>query len=199
MTGSSYDYANRDGIRPVSWNDMHGLCKALALAIEPYDPELILPIARGGNYPGTLLAHLLRTEVYSIRLTRRFNDEVVRQQPQWLVEPPATVAGRRVLVVDEISSSGATLRAAAERARELGASAVRSAVLYAHTWGTEMPDYIGVITDALLLNPWDREILVDGTFRFHPEYEQALTDQGLDADSSLLVPATPFTIAKEAD
>lgn len=31
-------------------------------------------------------------------------------------------------------------------------------------------DNIGLISDALLLNPWDREILKDGSFQFHPEY-----------------------------
>ena len=80
------------------------------------------------------------------------------RSPQWLQEPPALVLGRRVLVVDEISSSGETLRMVREKVAGLGAGAVRSAVLYAHTWGVDEPDYIGLISDALLLNPWDREV-----------------------------------------
>jgi hypoxanthine phosphoribosyltransferase len=55
-----YDYSTRRGVLPVSWDDFHGLCKALAVAIEPYAPEIILPLARGGYYPGALLAHILR-------------------------------------------------------------------------------------------------------------------------------------------
>lgn len=196
MTDPHYDYSRREGILPVSWNDFHGLCRALALAIEPYRPEIILPVGRGGYYPGTQLAHILRVEVYPVRLTRRVADEVVRETPLWLLEPPAAVAGRRVLIVDEISSTGETLRLVIDRARELGAAETRSAVLYAHTWGVDTPDYIGLVSDTLLLNPWDREILVEGEFRFHPEYVGALAEQKIEPDASLLIPATSFTLAK---
>lgn len=196
MTSESYDYSRRDGIRPISWNDFHGLCRALALAVEPYRPEIILPVGRGGYYPGTLLAHMLRVEVYPVRLTRRVNDEVVRETPEWLVEPPTAVAGRRVLVVDEISSSGQTLRMVMDRAAELGAAETRSAVLYAHTWGVDTPDYIGLVSDELLLNPWDREVVVDSALVFHPEYAEALADQGIAPDAALLIDAPVFVLAK---
>jgi hypothetical protein len=83
-----------------------------------------------------------------------------------------------------------------DQAAALGASAVRSAVLYAHTWGAGVPDYIGLITDALVLNPWDREILRDGAFCFHPEYVKALAHQGLAAGPELLIPAAAIRLAK---
>ena len=191
-----YDYSTRKGVLPISWEDFHGLCKALAIAVEPYRPEIILPVGRGGYYPGALLSHLLRAEVYPVRLSRRVNDVVRYETPQWLQEPPELVLGRRVLVVDEISGSGETLRLVREKVAGLGAGAVRSAVLYAHTWGVDEPDYIGLISDALLLNPWDREVLRDGLFQFHPEYVGALSKQGVTADSSLLISATPFEVAK---
>src|SRR5690606_41041392 len=134
----------------------------------------LLPVDRSGYSPGSLLAHMLQVEIYPVRLSRRVNDIVVHESPQWLVEPPSAVAGRRVLIVDEISSTGETLLTVRERAITLGAREVRAAVLYAHSWGTNLPDYIGLISDELLMNPWDREILRDGTFRFHPEYVGAL-------------------------
>jgi hypothetical protein len=83
-----------------------------------------------------------------------------------------------------------------EKAEAIGAAEVRSAVLYAHTWGTSVPDYIGLITDALLLNPWDREILEEGTFQFHPEYVEALAQQGLKPDPSWLINTTVVELAK---
>ena len=193
---SPYDYSTRKGVLPISWEDFHGLCKALAVAVEPYAPEIILPVGRGGYYPGALLSHLLQVEVYPVRLSRRVSDVVQHEMPQWLQEPPALVRGRRVLVVDEISSTGETLRMVRERALDLGAAEVRSAVLYSHTWGTDEPDYIGLISDALLLNPWDREVLREGTFHFHPEYVSALAEQGVMPDPSLLISATPRKVAK---
>ena len=76
------------GVRPITWEDFHGICKALAVAASTLQPEIILPIGRGGYYPGTLLAHLLQTEIYPVRLSRRVNDIVEYESPQWIVEPP---------------------------------------------------------------------------------------------------------------
>jgi hypothetical protein len=107
------------------------------------------------------------------------------------------MADKRVLVVDEISSSGETLRMVRDKLTQMDALEVRCAVLYTHTWGVEIPDYIGIITDALVLNPWDREILRDGKFIFHPEYKAALAEQGLETENGLRISTGLFTLAKE--
>ncbi len=166
------------------------------MATAEFAPEIIIAIGRGGFYPGTLIAHLLRTEIYPVRYTRRVNDVVLHEAPQWLLEPPALVKGKRILIVDEISSSGQTLLGARQKVEEMGAAVVRTAVLYAHTWGVDVPDYIGIITDALLLNPWDREVVVNGRIQFNPEYAEALAQQGKEPDESLRIPATPINLAK---
>ncbi len=196
MTSPSYDYTQRAGVLPISWNDFHGLCKALALGVQSWRPELILAIGRGGYYPGTLLAHMLRIDLWPVYLTRRERDAVVREHPLWIIEPPAAVAGRRVLIVDEISSSGETVRLVHERALELGAAEARVAVLYAHGWGVETPDYIGLVSDALILNPWDREVLGEAGWHVHPEYREALEEQGIKPVASLLIEASSFSLAK---
>ena len=121
---------------------------------------------------------------------------MVRQTPEWLVEPPAAVRGRRVLVVDEMCSSGQTLQMVKARAVALGAAEARTATLYAHTWGADAVDYTGLITDELVMNPWDREVYRDGAFIFHPEYAAALAQQGVAADTSLLIPAPRLLAAK---
>jgi hypoxanthine phosphoribosyltransferase len=189
MSGKSYDYSRRESVQQISWNKFHGICKGLVQVTAGYQPEIILAVGRGGFYPGTLMAHILRIELYPIRLSRRVNDVVTYDHPQWITRPPGNVRNRRVLVVDEICSSGETLTVVDDEVIAMGAAEVRSAVLYAHTWGILVPDYIGVITDALILNPWDREIWTDGGFQFHPEYVGALTEQGLEPDPSMLVDA----------
>jgi hypoxanthine phosphoribosyltransferase len=196
MSDKPYDYENRRDVHPVSWQDFHSLCKGLVMASAAFRPEIILPVGRGGYYPGTLIAHLLQVEPYPVRLSRRVNDVVTYPSPQWLVEPPAAIRGRRVLIVDEICSTGETLTMVKHRVETMDAQAVKSAVLYAHSKGVAIPDYIGLITDALILNPWDREVFRDGAFQFHPEYVQALAQQGLEADPSLLIDAPAIEIAK---
>ncbi len=195
MSSNPYDYENRIGIRPISWKDFHGLCKGLVVAISSFQPEIILPIGRAGYYPGTLMAHLLQVELFPIRLSRRVDDIVTYQIPKWLVMPPKAVMNHRVLIVDEICSTGETISIAKQKVTAMGAQAVRSAVLYAHSKGALVPDYIGLITDALLLNPWDREIWKNGTFQFNPEYVNALQQQGVRVDASF-IEADTIKIAK---
>jgi hypothetical protein len=83
-----------------------------------------------------------------------------------------------VLVVDEICDSGETLRMVAARIAET-ALTVRSAVLYSHTRGIEVPDYVGLVSDELIINPWDKAIVRDGELVPHPEYVAALRHQRL--------------------
>ena len=196
MSSNPYDYSTRVGIRPISWNDFHAICKGLAVAVAQFDPEIVLAVGRGGFYPGTLISHILQAEVYPVRLSRRVMDVPTYRRPRWLVRPSRIVQGKRVLIVDEICGAGETLMMVKREVERLSANETRTAVLYAHTWGTSIPDYIGIISDELLLNPWDREILQDGTFRFHPEYAQALGQQGLKADPSLLIDAPTLVPAK---
>ena len=187
MNQSNYEasYGKRSGARPVSWEDFQAYCRGLALSAEKFDPQIIIGNARGGVYPGAQIAHLLRKDFYTVYLTRRRLDRQVSEQPVWLVRPPDLVRGQRVLVVDEISSTGETLRMLKAELARLGAGEVRCAVLYAHTSGVETPDYIGLISDALLINPWDREIVQDGLILYHPEYLHALSLQDIPPGSVL--------------
>lgn len=184
-----YDYARRIGEEHISWERFEQLVRQLAIQIEADEPQIILGIARGGLIPATVISFMLRRELYPVRLTRRLNDAVVHQQPTWLVRPPDKVQGRRVVIVDEIADSGRTVALAAEEVRQMGASHVRTAVLYAHTWSDPRPDFVGLTSDALILNPWDREVLVGGQFVTHPELAAALRMQR----SATNEPPTPQT------
>ena len=192
----SYDYTNRKGVLPISWEDFHGICKALAKAVDHYNPEVILPIGRGGYYAGALLAHMLRVDVYPVRVSRRVDDIRKYKSPRWLTKPPELVRGLRTLIVDEICGSGETIQLVKSKVDAMGAKEVRSAVLYAHSWGIDTPDYIGLISDALILNPWDREILEEGEFVMHPEYREALALQNIEPNPSLLIQSNESELAK---
>ena len=197
MKNKSYSYQDRKGLMPISWEKFHGLCKSLAIATSKFNPDIVLGIARGGLYPATLISHLLQKELYPIRLSRRVNDIVRYQHPVWFVTIPGSIKGKRVLVVDEICDSGETLNLVKNEALKMGAIEVKSAVLYSHKKGKDIPDFIGLITNKLILNPWDREILKDGKYIFHPEYVDALKTQNIQPEESLLLGIKPESLAKE--
>lgn len=122
MSQNSYDYSTCTEVHPISWEDFHGISKALAFSVSHFQAEVVVPIGRGGYYPGTLIAHLLQVEIYPVRISRRTNDIVKYKAPQWFVTRPADVAQRRVVVVDEICDSGETIIKVKEKCLVLGAS-----------------------------------------------------------------------------
>lgn len=170
----SYEHEHKGELR-VSWEDFDALCRKLALMVQAYDPQVIIGIAKGGVVPAAVLASILRREFYPIRLSRRHDDQVVRDTPELLLGPPPTIAGQRVLLVDDIVVGGATLALARQACLDQGAAQVRTATLFAHSF-SRFPDYVALVSDALIITPWDRDVLEGDQFVPHPEYETQRDD-----------------------
>src|SRR5919201_5543379 len=86
------------GVLEVDWPFFGELCRALALRVaHQYQPEIVLGIAKAGVIPGVVVASILQCEFSSMAVTRR----EAGAQPVLVSGPPATIRGRRVLVVDE--------------------------------------------------------------------------------------------------
>ena len=173
-----YNYSHRAGVLPLTWDDFARLADRLAELLEPFHPEIIVGLARAGLFPATAVACSLRTELYPARLTRRLNDQVVRDTPKWIVPISPAVAGKIVAVVDEMTDSGQTLAIAAAQAYKLGARQVITAALVAHTWADPAPQLAALVTDAFVIFPWDAQVRVDGRWVPHPEVEVGLEAQG---------------------
>lgn len=174
----SYDYSHRQGVNEITWDRFAALAAQLAEKIAPSQPDIIVGIARAGLIPATTVACMLRREMYPIRVTRRVNDEVVYETPVWRVPVSPDVAGKRVIVVDEIADTGRTLHLVAARVQELGAAQVQTACLVIHSWADPVPDHVALITDELVIFPWDRRVYLDGRWQMHPELVSALKLQG---------------------
>jgi hypoxanthine phosphoribosyltransferase len=180
----SYDYANREGVEEISWDRFAMLAARLAEMVEPMRPEIILGVARAGLFPATSVACALRRELFPVRITRRLNDEVRFEVPEWRTPVPADVAGRRVVVIDEMADSGETLRLVAAAARIASAASVTTAVLVAHSWAEPAPDAVALVTDAFVVFPWDARVLIGGRWQPHPEIVAGLTAQAAPGDTS---------------
>ena len=173
----SYDYAHRQGALELSWEGFAALAHTLVEKLEPYHLQGVVGVARAGLFPATAVALALRLELYPARLTRRLNDQVIYKTPVWKTPVSAEVAGKVIAVVDEIADTGQTLSLAAEAARQLGAARVVTASLLAHSWADPMPEVCAQISDALVVFPWDRQVLVNGKWQPHPELQAALALQ----------------------
>jgi uncharacterized protein len=170
----SYDYAHRDGVDEISWERFEQLSAALAEQLAAHKVEVVIGVARAGLFPATAVALALRSEFYPVRVTRRVNTLVTYDHPVWKVRVPAEVAGRVVAVIDEIADSGETVQLVANEVRRLGAAKVVTATLVRHSWASPVPDACALVSDALVVFPWGRQVLVDGAWQPDPELAEAL-------------------------
>ncbi len=154
----------------VDWPFFGELCRALALRIaETYDPEIVVGIAKAGVIPGAVVASILQRDFASMAVTRM--ESAVR--PTLITAPPArSIAGRRVLIVDETCDTGDTLKLALATVREQRPAAVRTAVSF--KTGPYRPDYYALETESFIILPWDREVVSDGRFVTRPDYAAQL-------------------------
>ena len=165
---SSYEYLD------LSWEMFGELCRALALKVaRDYDPDVVVGIARAGALPGAVVATILGTDFYSMIISRKGVDDEERERPEILSAAPREVEGQRVLIVDEVTTSGATLRLALAAVRDTRPIEVRTATSFARTRGYK-PDYFALETDAEVVLPWDHHLLEDDEFVANPRYGDAV-------------------------
>ena len=155
----------------VDWEFFGELCRALALRIaDHYDPEIVVGIAKAGVIPGAVVASMLQRDFASMGVTRRPEE----QRPTLVTAPPPSVAGRRVLIVDETCDTGDTLKLALAAVRERRPDDVRTAVSF--RTGDYAPDFSAMQTEARIVLPWDREVVRDGDLVMNPEYADWLRE-----------------------
>lgn len=160
----------------LSWEMFGELCRALALKVaRDYEPEMVVGIARAGVIPGAIIASILRVDFYSMKISRRSGTEVVRARPEVLSAAPHQAVNRRVLLVDEIATSGDTLRLALAGIRDVAPREVRTATSFVRSQGYK-PDYFALETDSTIIFPWDRKIFEGDSLVVNPRYEGAVEE-----------------------
>lgn len=162
-----------DQVFELSWEVFGELCRALALKVAQSDfhPELVIGIAKAGVIPGAVVAAMLQCDFHSMKISRRAGAEVVRARPAILSEAPRAAAGKRVLVVDEICTSGTTLRIAVNALRNVRAAEIRTATVFTRVRRYK-PDFHALETEGKVIFPWDRHVVNEfGEVVVNPLYE----------------------------
>ncbi len=177
----SYQHGHT-GVLTIGWEDVARICRRLAEEVEKnLRPDVIIGVAKGGAIPGAVIASMLRRDFFPVRITRREADVVTRAHPALIARiPPEVVRGRRVLVVDDLAMTGETLRVAVDECWAQGATEVRTATLYRHS-GSVRPDWFGLETDDLIIQPWDAIVYSGGRWQVNREYSEELARMGVSA------------------
>ena len=105
------------------------MAQAITARLADANP-LLLVVMTGGLVPAAMLLPRLEfpLQVDYIHLTR-YGAATVGGEIEWVRRPPAHLAGRTVLLVDDLLDHGLTLQAAVHECELLGARSVLTAVL----------------------------------------------------------------------
>jgi hypoxanthine phosphoribosyltransferase len=164
------------GLRELTWAEFDRAVQELAGAIrESFAPQAVVGVVHGGVFVGGALSSALGCEFFPVRISRRSRDRGegarTRGSPKLAGDMPRELKGRRVLIVDDVASSGDTLELASRLAREVGAKKVETACLVARPEGFA-PDYCALATASLVVFPWDYEPST-GDSRFDEDPDKA--------------------------
>ncbi|CAN5650519.1 hypothetical protein BH23GEM10_BH23GEM10_12640 [soil metagenome] len=157
----------------LTWEFFGELCRVLAVkvATSGYKPDLVVGIAKAGVIPGAVVASILRCDFYSLKISRYAGGDRVLDRPKILTAAPKEAAGKRVLIVDELCTSGETMRMAMNALRQVSPAEVCTATSLIKVGGYR-PDFYALETAATVAFPWDRHVLdADGQIITNPLYE----------------------------
>lgn len=111
------------------------------------DP-LVLCVMNGGViFAGKLLSQLNMPLTIDAINASRYNNTTSGSSIKWVLKPQASLAGRIILLLDDILDEGITLHALYDYCLEQGATAVYTAVLLDKQLGKEKPisaDFVGL-------------------------------------------------------
>lgn len=145
----------------LTWTGFGDATRELAqqVADSQWQADVVVAIARGGLIPAGAVAYALGVKAMAATNVEFYTGiGEVLTEPVFL--PPLmdvnSLAGKRVLVVDDVADSGRTLLKVLESLRT-GPSAVaevRTATLYHKPRSVIVPEYIWLSTDKWIVFPW---------------------------------------------
>lgn len=151
---------SRHAAQELSWAEFDRQVQDLARKAVGFKPEAVVGIAHGGVFVGGAVASALKVEFFPVRLTRRSRDSETRLPAGLSDDMPKELARKRVLVVDDICSSGDSLEMATRLAKSAGAAKVKTAALVTRPKGAR-PDFSAFTTDTFFVFPWDYQAVVE--------------------------------------
>jgi uncharacterized protein len=142
-----------------SWDKIYDMTLGLAKQIRSSDfsPEVIVGVSRGGWPPARIMSDLLENQNVANMKVVFYKDIGERNKKPVIIQPvTAPVKGKRVLVVDDVSDTGHSLKAVYEHLRTKGVRDIRVCTLYLKPGSVFTPQYYAKKTSKWVIFPWER-------------------------------------------
>jgi len=141
-----------------TWDQIYSMLLSLAEKIRKngFKPDIIVGVSRGGWAPARVLSDLMdNPNLANVRAEFYIGVAETKGEPT-LSQPVSTdVAGKKVLVVDEIADTGKSLKLVKEHVIEQGAAEVKIVTVYYKPWSIVAPDYYEKETRRWVVFPWE--------------------------------------------
>ncbi len=98
----------------VTYNDIHKAVKRLACKVieSDFDPDVIVAIGSGGFIPARILKTFINRPIYAVGISYYGIDNIPMDSPQkiqWIDEVQQKLAGKKILLIDEVDDTRVTL------------------------------------------------------------------------------------------
>ena len=151
-----------DDVREIlTWNDFGSASRELAADVlrSGYEPELVVAVARGGLLLAGGIAYALGIKSCGA-VNAEFYTGIGTRLPEPIMLPPlldeASIVGKKVLLVDDVSDSGRTLKMVVGLLEAAGAE-VRTVCLYTKPGTVHEPHYTWRTTPHWIVFPWSAQ------------------------------------------
>ncbi|MEM0247077.1 MAG: phosphoribosyltransferase [Desulfurococcaceae archaeon] len=128
----------------IPWSKALEHCYKLAIMVLDSNLEIdtIVAISRGGLIPARIMSDVLGIDELVVLRSKLWGTGVrVREEPEVSIHEKVSFRDRKVLVIDEVVDTGATMTKVVRLVRSLGASDVKTAVLHYKATSSFAPDF----------------------------------------------------------
>jgi hypoxanthine phosphoribosyltransferase len=140
------------------WNQIYGMLLNLTEKIRKnnFKPDIIVGVSRGGWPPARVMSDLLdNPNLANVRAEFYLGVAETKGEPTLTQPVSMKIAGKKVLVVDEVADTGKSLKLVKEHIIEKGATEVKIATVYYKPWSIVKPDYYEKETSKWIVFPWE--------------------------------------------
>jgi len=141
-----------------TWDQIYEMLLNLAERIRKngFKPDLIVGVSRGGWPPARVLSDFLDNPNLANVKTEFYLGVAETKMEPILTQPVSVaVAGKKVLIVDEVADTGKSLELVKKHIVKQGGCEVRIATVYYKPWSVVIPDYYGKETSCWIVFPWE--------------------------------------------
>jgi len=141
-----------------TWNQIYKMLMRIAEKIrkDNFKPDVIVGVSRGGWPPARVLSDLLENpNLANVKVEFYVGVAETKGEPTLTQPVSVNVAGKKVLVVDEVADTGKSLQLIKEHLQKEGAAAVKIAAVYLKPWSIIKPDYYARETNRWIVFPWE--------------------------------------------